>query len=40
MHEVFKIKNTEPIPKILQKPLQFEKSQKFSKNPQFLGQNI
>ena len=35
MHEVFKIKSLKPIPKNLQKPHQFEKSQTFSKNPNF-----
>ena len=35
MHEVFKIISLKPIPKSLQKPHQFEKSQKFSRNPNF-----
>ena len=33
MHEVFKIKSSKPIPKILQKPLWFWKTQNFQKSP-------
>ena len=40
MHEVFKIKSSKPIPKILLKPHQFEKSQTFFKNPNFRSKDM
>ena len=41
MHEVFKIKSSKPIPKSLQKPHQFEKSQKhFPKTPIFRSKDV
>ena len=33
MHEVFKIKSSKPMPKILQKPLWFRKTPNFAKIP-------
>ena len=40
MHEVFKIKSSKPIPKISQKPINFEKPQNFSKSPKPSFQNM
>ena len=40
MHEVFKIKSSKPIPKISQKPINFEKPQNFSKSLKPSFQNM